>query len=62
MTPQERIIRNALEAARNHSASFGEGGKAAAKIYRAEPIDPVDMLYAIAVMANGLAELEDRVA
>jgi len=56
MTPQERIIRNAL--AVPSSEQFGEGGKAAVKIYRELEPTASQLLYAIAVMANGLADLE----
>lgn len=37
---------------------FGEGGRAAAKIYNEEPIDAEALLYAVAVLANRVAELE----
>lgn len=56
----ERIIRNAFRAATTHGASFGPGGKAMADIYKNEPIDPETMLGMIAIMANGLADLEPR--
>lgn len=59
MKAHERIIRNALDAARVHGVSTGDGGKAAARIYKAENgIDPETLLYVIAIMANGLADLE----
>lgn len=62
MNPQERIIRNAYEAACNGSCSFGAGGRAVAHIYDENPIEVVNLLGMIAIMANGLAELESRFA
>ncbi len=62
MTAEERIIRNALDEARRHGASYGAGGKVAARIYHAEMLTPEEMLYMIAVMTNGLAALEAQVS
>jgi hypothetical protein len=56
MSAQERILRNALAVPSNHN--FGEGGKAIAKIYRECSPSYEDLLHALAVMANGLADLE----
>jgi hypothetical protein len=59
MTPHERIIRNALDAASAHGAEAGEGGKAIAKIYReCDGIEPIVLLTMIGIMANRLADQE----
>jgi hypothetical protein len=58
VTQQERIIRNALDAVIAGQISWGEGGSAAAKVYKEGQLDPETMLFMIAVMANGLTALE----
>jgi hypothetical protein len=60
MTAQERIIRNALDASKVHGTKFGTGGVAAAKVYTEDPLSPETLLCIIAIMANGLAELEPQ--
>ena len=61
MSPQERIIRNALEAADAHGVQMGEGGKALARIYKERPhLDDETLAIMVALMANGLADLNER--
>lgn len=63
MTNQERIIRNAYEAATAAGGvKYGEGGKAIAKLFREEltALDVTTLMEMIAIMANGLADIEER--
>lgn len=57
MQKHEQIIREAIDTKTRQT--YGEGGRAAAKIYRENPIDAEILLYAVAILANRVAELEE---
>lgn len=57
MNASERIIRNAMDAARTRD-EVPEAGKVVARLYRAKPWDHEEMLWMIAIMADALVALE----